>query len=193
MKLHGRKTHTSSPSHRGRKEPYLLQSLALASLAKRMPVMDMEQVPRVSGREAVELLLRCWVAAVGLSWTGCRLAWLWPRWSLLLPQASRYLLAGYARGHGGCCPSGCRLCSTPGSSRCGHRSLKNWLWWLRAEDVTAGQRNKIKILDAVVNLTITVHKTEWTLFFFFFDDQSTKLWLRNGFRHFSVHTGALLS
>lgn len=128
--------------------------------------MDMEQVPRVSGREAVELLLRCWCAAVGLSWTGCRLAWLWPRWSLLLPQASRYLLAGYARGHGGCCPSGCRLCSTPGSSRCGHRSLKNWLWWLRAEDVTAGQRNKIKILDAVVNLTITEHKTEWTFFFF---------------------------
>lgn len=55
------------------RKPYRLQSLALASSVKKRPALGMEWVPRVSELMALMLLLMCWTAAAGVSWTGCRL------------------------------------------------------------------------------------------------------------------------
>jgi len=115
-------------------ESYLLQSSASASWGKKMSVLGMERVPRVSDFEAVVPLLMCWTAAAaGLSWTGCRLVLQERCWSLLRPQGSRCQPAHSVPGHGARCLSGCHPYSTPGWSHCGHHSQRSWWWWLRGD------------------------------------------------------------
>lgn len=114
--------------------PYLLQSLASASWGMKMSAVGMQWVPRVSDSAAVALmpLLKRWTAAAaGRSWMGCQLVMLWHCWSLLQPQESRCQPARSVPGHGARCLSGYHPYSTPGWSHCGHRSQRNWWWWLR--------------------------------------------------------------